>query len=62
MQRYGRPVSLSYGAVTFNVVVPPSVDAMPRRADELMYVVEGSGEDNLMQQAWPPGPHGGAQS
>ncbi|MBI4540582.1 MAG: GGDEF domain-containing protein [Gemmatimonadetes bacterium] len=53
MQRNGWPVSVSVGAVTFNVP-PPSVDAMLKRADDLMYAVKSGGKNDVRLEQWPP--------
>ncbi|MGE0158151.1 MAG: GGDEF domain-containing protein [Gemmatimonadales bacterium] len=49
------PVSVSVGAVTF-VALPSSVEAMVKRADDLMYRVKRDGKNDLMHEIWPAGP------
>lgn len=53
LARNGWAVSVSVGAVTFTVA-PQSVDAMLKRADELMYAVKADGKNALRQAQWPP--------
>ena len=48
----GWPVSVSMGAVTFRTL-PPSVDVLVRRADELMYRVKKGGKNDLLHESWP---------
>lgn len=48
----GCPVTVSIGAVTFNVV-PPNVDGMMKRADDLLYSVKQDGKNHLKHTEWP---------
>jgi diguanylate cyclase (GGDEF)-like protein len=45
-------VTVSMGAMTFDVL-PSSVDALIKRADELMYKVKKSGKNALRHEQWP---------
>jgi diguanylate cyclase (GGDEF)-like protein len=49
------PLSASVGAVTF-LALPSSVEALVKRADDLMYRVKRDGKDNLLHEVWPPAP------
>ena len=46
------PVTGSIGAITYTSV-PGSVDAMVRRADDLMYDAKKHGKNRLIHQQWP---------
>jgi diguanylate cyclase (GGDEF)-like protein len=52
MSQHRWPVTASVGAITFTSV-PGSVDAMVRRADDLMYDAKKHGKDRLIHQQWP---------
>jgi diguanylate cyclase (GGDEF)-like protein len=59
LQRGGWPVTLSVGAITFNVA-PSSFESMIKRADDLMYTVKKSGKNAMRHIEWPgaEGPEG----
>jgi diguanylate cyclase (GGDEF)-like protein len=46
------PVSVSVGAVTFTAL-PSSVEALVKRADDLMYQVKRAGKNNVVHETWP---------
>lgn len=45
-------VTLSIGAVTYDSL-PNSIEAMKKRADNLMYSVKRHGKNNLLHEEWP---------
>jgi diguanylate cyclase (GGDEF)-like protein len=48
----GWPVTLSIGAVTYTDL-PPSINPMIKRADDLMYSVKHDGKNDLIHIQWP---------
>ena len=55
LTRFGCPVSYSMGAVTFTVL-PSTVDALIKRADEVMYAVKHGTKGDLKHEQWPATP------
>jgi len=52
MKRHEWPVTISIGAMTFRDV-PPSVDELVKRADELMYEAKRDGKNCIKHKEWP---------
>lgn len=49
------PISVSIGAVTFRAL-PSTVEALVKRADELMYKVKRERKNDLVHETWPAPP------